>query len=70
MQVYKDMILNLPRYHFISFYIFCNSLNPELNYIDNLKMQEKFDGSSQKQGKVTVTPRKIINLYTVYKKYL
>ena len=70
MQVYKDIILNLPRYHFISFYIFCNSLNPELNYIDNLKMQEKFDGSSQKQGKVTFTPRKIINLYTVYKKNL
>ena len=33
-------------------------------------MQEKFDGSCQKQGKVTFTPRKIINLYTVYKKYL
>ena len=47
--------------HFTSY----NSLNLELNHIDNPETQVKFGGSCREQK--TFTPRKIINLYIVYK---
>ena len=43
-----------------------NSLSPALNYIGN-KTRVKFDGSYLKQGKITFTHEKIVNIYIVYK---
>ena len=42
-----------------------NSLNPTLNYYGT-KTRVKFNGSCLKQGKITHTHRKIVNIYIVY----
>ena len=41
------------------------ALNYILNYI-NTKLQVKFDGSCLKQGRVTFTHKKVINIYIIY----
>ena len=43
-----------------------NSLNPGMTYIAGAKTQVKFDGSSLKQDRVTITPKTIINFYIVH----
>ena len=45
-----------------------NSLNPRTNYIDNAKIQVKFDGSCLKLDKVTFTHKKIY-IYIFVVKY-
>ena len=42
-----------------------NSLTPELNYYDDLKVRVKFTGSCLKQPKVTYTHKTIVNIYIV-----
>ena len=42
-----------------------NSIDLALNYI-NTKLQVKFDGSCLKQGRVTFTHKKLINIYIIY----
>ena len=39
-----------------------NSLNPEANYNDNVKIQETFDGSCLKQEKVTLACKPKVNI--------
>ena len=43
-----------------------NSLNPTLNYTDNLRMRVKVAGSCLKQDKVTFTPRAKLNFCIDY----
>ena len=42
-----------------------NSIDLALNYV-NTKLQVKFDGSCLKQGRVTFTHKKVINIYIIY----
>ena len=42
-----------------------NSLDPALNYI-NTKSWGKFGGSFLKQGKLTFTHEKLVNIYIIY----
>ena len=43
-----------------------NSLNPRANYIDNAKIQVKFDGSCSKLDKVTFTHKKTYTYIYIY----
>ena len=42
-----------------------NSLTPELNYYDDLKVRVKVTGSCLKQRKLTYTHQTIVNVYIV-----
>ena len=43
-----------------------NSFNPFINYFDNTKIREKFDGSFLKQGKVIFLHKQAVNIFIVY----
>ena len=42
------------------------SLNPEMNYIDNAKMQVKLNCSCLKQEKVALDNKELVNIYIGY----
>ena len=42
-----------------------NSLNPGLDYIYNVKIWVKFDGSCLKQEKITLNDKTLLNFYII-----
>ena len=46
-----------------------NSLDPSLDYLGS-KIRVKFNGSCLKQGKITFSHGKTVNIYIVYEKFI